>query len=80
VAHDLAARVSYLGAELADAAAEIVDHVLAPGDGGLIAVDPRGNLTLAFNTDGMFRAAADAAGRHEVGIWRARPPQPAPDG
>jgi L-asparaginase / beta-aspartyl-peptidase len=70
VAHDLAARLAYRGEPLDVAAAEIVDRVLAPGDGGLVAVDPRGNLALAFNTDGMFRAVADSAGRREVAIWR----------
>ncbi|HVS12542.1 MAG TPA: isoaspartyl peptidase/L-asparaginase [Thermoanaerobaculia bacterium] len=74
VAHDLAARVTYLDQSLDDAAIEIVERVLAPGDGGLVAVDHRGHLALVFNTEGMFRAAADSAGRREVAIWRD--PQP----
>ena len=42
---------------------------LKPGDGGLIAVDKDGNYTTPFNTEGMFRAAANSEGLFEVKIW-----------
>jgi hypothetical protein len=38
----------------------------------LIAVDSRGRITMAFNTEGMFRGAADASGRLEVGVRESR--------
>ena len=41
---------------------------LKEGDGGIIAVDSAGNLTLQFNTDDMARAAADSSGRFEF-FW-----------
>lgn len=43
---------------------------LKAGDGGLITVDRHGRIAFVFNTDGMYRGAADAAGRFEVAIWR----------
>ena len=55
--------------KLAEAASRVVHDTLRPGDGGLIAVDGQGNITMPFNTPGMFRGAADDAGRFEVGIW-----------
>jgi hypothetical protein len=35
----------------------------------VIAVDRHGDLALVFSSTGMFRAAADSDGRHEVRIW-----------
>jgi isoaspartyl peptidase/L-asparaginase-like protein (Ntn-hydrolase superfamily) len=35
----------------------------------VIAVDGRGNISMSFNTAGMFRGAADSEGRFEVAIW-----------
>ena len=46
----------------------MVRDVLEPGDGGMIAVGPDGVAVLEFNTEGMFRGAADSAGRFETGI------------
>jgi isoaspartyl peptidase/L-asparaginase-like protein (Ntn-hydrolase superfamily) len=42
--------------------------VLQPGDGGMIAVGRDGVAVLEFNTEGMFRGAADSSGRFETGI------------
>ena len=69
----IAARVSalmqYGGMTLQEAADHAVHQVLAPGDGGLIAVGHDGSIVMTFNTGGMFRGAADSTGRFEVGIW-----------
>jgi beta-aspartyl-peptidase (threonine type) len=69
----IAARVSalmeYRGMTLREAADHAVHQVLAPGDGGLIAVGHDGSIAMAYNTGGMFRGAADSTGRFEVGIW-----------
>lgn len=58
--HDLCARMAYAGATLEQAAREIVMEVLPPigGRGGLIAVDAAGNVSLRFNTEGMYRGYA----------------------
>ena len=39
------------------------------GGGGIIALDPRGNVALTFNTSGMYRASIDAEGNVYVGIY-----------
>ncbi len=69
VAYDVAARMRYRGDSLEEAARAVVFEVLAKDDGGLIAVDSQGNMTLVFNTLGMFRGAADSSGHFEVAIW-----------
>ena len=58
VAYDVSCLMEYKGLSLSEACQEVVhDRLLAiGGDGGLIAVDPQGNVCLAFNTEGMYRA------------------------
>ncbi|NND62333.1 MAG: beta-aspartyl-peptidase, partial [Flavobacteriaceae bacterium] len=40
------------------------------GDGGLIAVDAKGNITMPFNTEGMYRASKNSEGKIEIGIYK----------
>jgi beta-aspartyl-peptidase (threonine type) len=48
--------MKYKGLGLADAARETITHLTKiNGEGGLIAVDKNGNVTLPFNSDGMYR-------------------------
>lgn len=68
--HDVAARMRYLKQPLARAAAAALAQVKAVGgDGGLIAVDRRGNLAMPFNSEGMYRAAIDRAGKKRTAIF-----------
>jgi len=71
VAHEICARVRLTDATLADAADTVVNQVLraAGGEGGVIAVDPAGNISMPFNTPGMYRAAIDTEGRLQVAIY-----------
>jgi beta-aspartyl-peptidase (threonine type) len=69
VAHDVTALMAYRGLSVQEAAEEVIHGKLDPGDGGLIAVARDGSIALVFNSEGMFRGAADAAGRFEVAIW-----------
>ncbi|MBX3402146.1 MAG: isoaspartyl peptidase/L-asparaginase [Phycisphaeraceae bacterium] len=69
VARDISDRMLYKRISLAQAANEVVHGVLKPDDGGIIAVSRTGEIAMVFNSDGMFRAAADSRGRLEVGIW-----------
>lgn len=70
LAHDLAARMRYLREPLAKAArAAISELAKLKGDGGLIAVDRRGNIAMPFNSEGMYRAAIDARGKKNVEIY-----------
>lgn len=59
-AYDICARMVYAGQSLDEAAQAVVMQVLPAidGRGGLIAVDAQGNLSLPFNTEGMYRGWA----------------------
>jgi beta-aspartyl-peptidase (threonine type) len=71
VARDICARRQYTGAGLQEAAEAVVKQQLVDmgGNGGVIAVDPQGNLALVFNTSGMYRASVDAGGKLYVAIF-----------
>ena len=72
LAHEVSARIRYLKEPLLKAARAALAKVhRVGGDGGLIAVDHRGNIAMPFNSDGMFRACVDAEGRRIVAIYRA---------
>ena len=74
VAHDICARVKYQGIDLSSAAHAVINQRLVKmgGDGGVIGIDPKGNVVYAFNTPGMYRASIDTAGRLDVKIFRAQ--------
>ncbi len=69
VAHDLSALMAYRGLSAGEAAREIIHRRLQPDDGGLIAVGQDGSIALEFNSEGMYRGAADSSGRFDVHIW-----------
>ena len=72
VARDICARVQYTGATLAEAARQVIEEQLTGmgGDGGVIAVDTKGDVSLVFNTSGMYRASIDTAGALYIAIFR----------
>ena len=72
VAADICARVRYSGVTVAQAAEDVVMKVLAGqrGGGGVIAMDPRGNIATPFNTAGMYRGWVGADGVIVVKIFR----------
>ena len=57
VAYDVAARMEYKGESVSEAAEYIINKKLvdAKGSGGLIALDAYGNVSMPFNTPGMYR-------------------------
>jgi beta-aspartyl-peptidase (threonine type) len=62
-AYDVAARMKYKGLTLENAARETIDHLTQiQGEGGLIAVDSHGNVTLPFNSEGMYRGSVAESG------------------
>jgi beta-aspartyl-peptidase (threonine type) len=71
VAHEICARVRLSGVTAAAAAKDVIHGRLKDigGDGGVIVVDGKGELSLEFNTEGMFRAARDSRGRREISIY-----------
>lgn len=72
VAHDISALMEYKGLSLKEAAQEVVQNKLKKmgGDGGIIAIDAKGNLVMEFNTAGMYRASADENGNISVAIYK----------
>jgi beta-aspartyl-peptidase (threonine type) len=71
-AHDVCARMAYGGLSLQEATHQVVQEVLPAigGRGGLIAVDAKGNLSLAFNTEGMYRGYARVHGDPCTEVFR----------
>ncbi|VAV89700.1 Isoaspartyl aminopeptidase @ Asp-X dipeptidase [hydrothermal vent metagenome] len=71
VAADVSARMAYGGASVdAAAAGALADMQRQGGDGGLIAIDQYGRVTLPYISHGMRRAARHGDGRIEVGVFR----------
>ena len=64
--------MEYTGASLGEAADQVVMKKLVDmgGSGGIIAVDPQGDVALTFNTPGMYRASVNADGEVFVGIYK----------
>lgn len=72
VAYDVSALMEYKGLSLKDAANEVVMKKLVTlgGDGGLIAIDAKGNITMPFNSAGMYRGYMKSDGTKEVLIYK----------
>lgn len=70
-AYDIAALMKYKSMSLKDAASEVVDKKLVAfgGDGGVIAIDAKGNIAMPFNTSGMYRGSIDTSGKMYIGIF-----------
>lgn len=70
-AYDVAARMKYKELSLEDAARESIDYLTSiNGEGGLIAVDAHGNITMPFNSGGMYRGFVTANGELKTDIFR----------
>jgi isoaspartyl peptidase/L-asparaginase-like protein (Ntn-hydrolase superfamily) len=70
LAHDVAARMRYRGDPLSRAATAALGRIARLGaDGGLVAVDRRGNLAMPFTSQGMYRAAVDRRGKRTIAIY-----------
>ena len=72
VAHDISALMEYKGLNLKEASDLVVNDKLvkAGGSGGVICVDKSGNISMPFNTSGMFRGFATADGKEGVFIYK----------
>ncbi|MBV9959900.1 MAG: isoaspartyl peptidase/L-asparaginase [Acidobacteria bacterium] len=70
-AHEIVSLMKYKGFTLKEAAEQVV-HVTLPelgGEGGLIAVDRTGNISLPFNSEGMYRAWMTSGSEAQVAIY-----------
>lgn len=71
VAFQVGALMKYANLSLDEATHYMIDEVLQPGagDGGLIAIDAKGNISMPFNTPGMYRGCITSEGKKEVSIF-----------
>jgi beta-aspartyl-peptidase (threonine type) len=71
VAYDISCLMEYKGMSLKQACDFVVKDKLVKfgGEGGLVAIDPIGNIELPFNSEGMYRAWKKGDGKIEVKIY-----------
>lgn len=71
VAYDISALMEYKGLSLQEAASEVIQNKLPDlgGNGGIVAIDHEGNVSMEFNTAGMYRATMNRDGDLEIGIY-----------
>jgi beta-aspartyl-peptidase (threonine type) len=72
VAHDISALMEYRGLSLKNASELVVNDKLvkAGGSGGVICTDRSGNISMPFNSAGMFRGYATADGKEGIFIYK----------
>ncbi len=70
IARDVAAMMEYRNLELKEAGNKVLDKLTQlGGTGGFIAIDAKGNITMPFNTSGMFRGYQKSDGEKEIAIF-----------
>ena len=71
-AYDLSSLMEHKSLNLHEAAEDVIHNRIKKmnGDGGLIAVDSKGNLALEFNTEGMYRAFKNSHGTEVISIYK----------
>lgn len=72
VGFDISALMDYKGMSVKNAADEVVMKKLVErgGEGGVIALDAKGNFAMPFNSEGMYRGYIKADGTSEVLIYK----------
>ena len=75
VAHDISALMEYKGLTLDSAARLVIKDKLvkAGGSGGVIAIDRKGNISMPFNSEGMYRGYRTSEGASGVFIFADEP-------
>jgi beta-aspartyl-peptidase (threonine type) len=70
VAYDIAAQIIYDNKSIEEASIKSLDKVMKTGgDGGVIGLDNKGNISMEFNTAGMYRASVDINGKVTIKIY-----------
>lgn len=71
VASDVAARMQYLGEDVATACESVIQGEVKSmgGEGGLIAIDAHGTIHFSMNSSGMYRASIDSQGELTVKVY-----------
>ncbi|MCW3082799.1 MAG: isoaspartyl peptidase [Bacteroidetes bacterium] len=72
VAYDVSCLMEYKGLSLKEACEIVVNQKLVKigGEGGLIALDAKGNIELPFNSEGMYRAMKKSGSDMYIGIYK----------
>jgi beta-aspartyl-peptidase (threonine type) len=72
VAYDVSCLMEYKGLSLKEACQKVVNDKLVKigGEGGLIALDAKGNIELSYNSEGMYRASKVQDSNLYLGIYR----------
>jgi len=72
VAYDISCLMEYKGLSLKKACEIVVNDKLVKigGEGGLVALDAKGNIELPFNSDGMYRASVKQDEPLYIGIYK----------
>jgi beta-aspartyl-peptidase (threonine type) len=72
VAYDISCLMEYKGLSLKEACDVVVMDKLVKigGEGGLIALDAKGNIELPFNSEGMYRASKKWGEKTYIGIYK----------
>jgi beta-aspartyl-peptidase (threonine type) len=72
VAYDISSLVEYKGLSTRAAAEKVVLEKLVKmgGEGGVIALDKKGNFAMPFNSEGMYRGYVTKEGKIYVGIYK----------
>ena len=72
VAHDISAMMEYKEISLKEATHTVIQEKLTQlgGTGGVVAIDKNGNVSMEFNTSGMYRAHMNANGEVVVKIFK----------
>ena len=71
-AYDVSCLMEYKGLTLQQAMEEVVMKKLVSigGEGGMIGIDTTGNVSMIFNSAGMYRGVKGSDGQHNVAIYR----------
>jgi beta-aspartyl-peptidase (threonine type) len=71
VAHEIVCRMKFAGQTVEQAAGEVVLKELkdAGGEGGVIALDAKGNFAAPFNSEGLYRGSIDRQGKPTVALY-----------
>jgi len=72
VAYDISAMMEYSDKSLKEATDQVIQNKLTEmgGTGGIVSLDHNGNVSMEFNTPGMYRAYMNEKGDLQVGIYK----------
>ncbi|MEO6346397.1 MAG: isoaspartyl peptidase/L-asparaginase [Aquaticitalea sp.] len=72
VAYDVSCLMEFKGLSIEEATNEVIHKRILKigGDGGLIAIDSKANISLSFNTEGMYRAFKTSKGEKGIAIYK----------